>query len=254
MRDDDNPQMVESSGDLAISFFLIALLIGISISKDLLDFGGIVAALGVASVVSLLGHWTWLAVLITFLVVGSVATKWRYDEKVLISAEEPNDGVRGWKNVLANGGAAFLVTVVNFYIGGSEWAFFLLCAAISVAASDTLASEIGSLDPRTRIITTLDAVPPGTNGGMSPTGTLAAFYGALLIALVSTVLGALNGDRTPPLFLFTFVTVIGWLGCQIDSILGAVLENRGYLGKHSVNFISTASGSLIALLLAIRFL
>jgi len=246
--------MIELGGDLVISFFLVALLIGISISKDLLDFGGIVAALCIASVVSLLGHWTWLAVLITFLVVGSVATKWRYDEKVLISAEEPNDGVRGWKNVIANGGVAFIVTVVNYYLGGYEWTFFLLCSAISVAASDTLASEVGSLDPRTRIITTLDAVPPGTNGGMSPTGTLAAFYGALLIALVSTILGALNGDRTPSLFLFIFVTVIGWSGCQIDSILGALLENRGYLGKHSVNFISTASGALIALALALRFL
>lgn len=254
MCDDDNPQMIELGGDLVISFFLVALLIGISISKDLLDFGGIVAALCIASVVSLLGHWTWLAVLITFLVVGSVATKWRYDEKVLISAEEPNDGVRGWKNVIANGGVAFIVTVVNYYLGGYEWTFFLLCSAISVAASDTLASEVGSLDPRTRIITTLDAVPPGTNGGMSPTGTLAAFYGALLIALVSTILGALNGDRTPSLFLFIFVTVIGWSGCQIDSILGALLENRGYLGKHSVNFISTASGALIALALALRFL
>jgi len=252
--DDDYIQMIEFGSDLLISFFLVALLIAISISKDLLDSGGIIAALAVASVVSLLGHWTWLAVLITFLVVGSVATKWRYEEKVLISAEEPNDGVRGWKNVIANGGAAFIVTIVNFSVGGSEWAYFLLCSAISVAASDTLASEIGSLDPRTRIITTLDVVPPGTNGGMSPTGTLAAFYGALLIALVSTVLGALNGDRTPSLFLFTFVTIIGWFGCQIDSLLGAVLENRGLLGKHSVNFISTASGALIALALAIRFL
>ena len=101
-------------------------------------------------------------------------------------------------------------------------------------------------------ITVNEAVPAGTNGGMSPTGTLAAFYGALLISVVSTILGAINGDRTPVELFFPFVILIGWLGCQIDSILGAMLENRGYLGKHGVNFIATLSGSLMALFVATR--
>ena len=246
--------MVQVSDDQVISLLLVSLLLLVSTSRDLLDRGGLFAALFVGIVVSLLGHWTWLAVLMTFLIVGSMATKWRFEEKVRISAEEANDGVRGWKNVLANGGMASIVAIVNYSYGGHEWSYLVLCSAISVAASDTLASEIGSLDPRTRIITTLEAVPAGTNGGMSPTGTLAAFYGALLIATVSTVLGAINGDGTQPAFLFTTVIVIGWVGCQVDSILGALLENRGYLGKHSVNFLSTLAGAIIALGAAMRLL
>ena len=246
--------MVQVSDDQVISLLLVSLLLLVSTSRDLLDRGGLFAALFVGIVVSLLGHWTWLAVLMTFLIVGSMATKWRFEEKVRISAEEANDGVRGWKNVLANGGMASIVAIVHYSYGGHEWCYLVLCSAISVAASDTLASEIGSLDPRTRIITTLEAVPAGTNGGMSPTGTLAAFYGALLIATVSTVLGAINGDGTQPAFLFTTVIVIGWVGCQVDSILGALLENRGYLGKHSVNFLSTFAGAIIALGAAMRFL
>ena len=246
--------MVEYVNDFTISAALVSILLLVSMAKDLLDRGGIMAALGVGLVISLLGHWTWLVVLMTFLIVGSMATKWRFEEKVRISAEEANDGVRGWKNVLANGGMASIVAFCNFILGGHEWAYFVLCSAVSVAASDTLASEIGSLDPRTRIITTLEAVPAGTNGGMSPTGTLAAFYGALLISVVSTVLGAVNGDVIPPAFFFSSVILFGWLGCQVDSILGALLENRGILGKHSVNFLSTLSGSLMALFVASRFL
>ncbi len=246
--------MVEFGDDLTISIALVCSLLVISMAKDLLDSGGLAAALAVGLVISLLGHWTWLLVLMTFLIVGSMATKWRFEEKVKISAEEANDGVRGWKNVLANGGAASIVAVANHISGGHEWSYFVLCSAVSVAASDTLASEIGSLDPRTRIITTLEAVPAGTNGGMSPTGTLAAFYGALLISVVSTVLGAINGDQTPTVFFFSFVILFGWLGCQVDSILGALLENRGVLGKHSVNFLSTLSGSLMAIFVASRFL
>ena len=239
--------------DLAISIVLVTVLLIVSMAKDLLDSGGIIAALLVGLTISLLGHWTWLIVLMTFLIVGSFATKWRFEEKSKISAEEANDGVRGWRNVMANGGMASIVAIGNYSLGGHEWAYFLLCSAVSVAASDTLASEIGSLDPRTRIITTLEAVPAGTNGGMSPTGTLAAFYGALLISVVSTVLGAINGDMNPPALFFSFVILIGWLGCQVDSILGALLENRGFLGKHSVNFLSTLSGSLVALFIATRF-
>ena len=220
--------MVELGDDLTVSIALVSVLLLVSMWKDLLDRGGVIAALVVGLTISLLGHWTWLVVVMTFLNVGSFATKWRIEEKARISAEEANAGVRGWKNVMANGGMASMIAIGNFFIGGHEWAYFMLCSSVSVAASDTLASEIGSLDPRTRIITTL------------------------LISVVSTLLGAINGDRTPVELFFPFVILIGWLGCQIDSILGAMLENRGYLGKHGVNFIATLSGSLMALFVATR--
>ena len=50
----------------------------------------------------------------TFLIVGSFATKWRFEEKSKISAEEANDGVRGWRNVMANGGMASVVVGTIF--------------------------------------------------------------------------------------------------------------------------------------------
>ncbi|MDP6703040.1 MAG: DUF92 domain-containing protein [Candidatus Thalassarchaeaceae archaeon] len=247
-------KMVDLGDGQAISLILIALLMLISKAKDLLDRGGLIAALFIGVLVSFLGHWTWLAVLMTFLIVGTVSTKWRSDEKERKSTGEVDVGVRGWKNVLANGGIASSVAIIDFFIGGHAWSYLVMCSCVSVATADTLASEIGRLDPRTRIITTLEAVPAGTNGGMSPTGTVAAFYGGLLIAMVSTVLGAVNGDPTPPVFMFTVVLGVGWMGCHMDSLLGAMLENRGYLGKHSVNFLSTISGAVMALTLAQRFL
>ena len=93
--------MVELGVDLAISLVLVSGLLIISMTKDLLDKGGLLAAFFVGLTISLMGHWTWLIVLMTFLIVGSLATKWRFEEKARISAEEANDGVRGWKNVLA---------------------------------------------------------------------------------------------------------------------------------------------------------
>ena len=243
---------MEVTTELLISLILVGILLLISRFYDFLDLGGLLAALTVGLLISLLGHWTWLIVLMSFLIMSSVVTKWKYEEKSLLSVEESNEGKRGWKNVLANGGGASLIAIINFLLGGHDYAYAAFCACVAVASSDTLASEIGSLDPRTRIITTLAAVPAGTNGGMSPTGTVAAFYGGLIIAIISTLLGALNGDLNPPFFLFLCITVIGWLGCQLDSLLGALFENRGYLGKHSVNFISTISGA-VAAIWAIQF-
>jgi uncharacterized protein (TIGR00297 family) len=162
--------------------------------------------------------------------------------------EEANEGLRGWRNVLANGGSVSLVAIYNFFNPGEEWIYLAAISSISVALSDTLASEIGSLDLRTRSITNLQAVPAGTNGGMSPTGTVAAFAGALIIGVVGVIFSP-DDSTISKINLLLLITVIGWLGCQVDSLLGALLENRGYLGKHSVNFLATFSGVLMALFL-----
>ena len=123
-----------------------------------------------------------------------------------------------------------------------------------MALSDTLASEIGSLDVRTRSIITLEAVPPGTNGGMSPTGTVAALLGALIIAGGAVLLAPIYGESMSAASFFVTVTIVGWLGCQVDSILGELLENKGYIGKHTVNFLATLSGVAMAVIVASRFL
>lgn len=239
--------------DQIISIGLVLALLLLSKVRDLLDNSGLFAATLTGLTVSLMGHWTWLISLFTFLIIGSLATKWKLDEKKLLSLEEANEGLRSWKNVLANGGAVSIVAIYNFLFPGQEWIYFAAIASISVALSDTLASEIGSLDTRTRSITTLQSVPAGTNGGMSPTGTVAALFGAILISVVGVIFSP-DDSKISEIQLLSLLSLIGWLGCQVDSILGAVLENRGYLGKHSVNFLATFSGSLMAIIFYYQFL
>ena len=244
---------MEIGQDQIISVGLVLTLLLLSRVRDLLDNSGLFAATITGLTVSLLGHWTWLIALLSFLVIGSLATKWKLEEKKLLSLEEANEGLRGWRNVLANGGAVSIIALYNYISPGEEWIYFAAIASISVALSDTLASEIGSLDVRTRSITTLKSVPAGTNGGMSPTGTVAALFGAILISLIGMFFSPEN-STIPEITLFILLTIIGWLGCQIDSLLGALLENRGYLGKHSVNFLATLSGSLMAIFSYHQFL
>ena len=239
--------------DQIISVLLVVALLLLSRVRDLLDNSGLFAATITGLTVSLLGHWTWLIALFIFLVIGSTATKWKLEEKKLLSLEEANEGLRSWKNVLANGGAVSIIAIYNFISPGEEWIYFAAIASISVALSDTLASEIGSLDTRTRSITTLQSVPAGTNGGMSPTGTVAALIGAIIISIIGVIFSP-EDSTISNIDLLLMLTLIGWLGCQVDSLLGALLENRGYLGKHSVNFLATFSGSLIAIIFYYQFL
>ena len=44
---------------------------------------------------------------------------------------------------------------------------------------------------------------------------------------------------------------IGFLGCQIDSVLGATLERRGLVNKKTVNLVSTTSGAILSYLILV---
>ncbi len=236
------------STNLFISTSLILILAIVSWVRNILDGPGIAAATILGGVVGILGHWTWLVLLLGFLAAGSWATKWRWDEKVAKGFAESEDGHREWPNVVANGGVPGVIAIFAFYFQSWDTLLPIYASAIAVAAADTFASEFGCLDNRVRMITTMKPCAAGLNGGWSPNGQLAAALGAALIAVLTWLLGwVMQGGGTAGAVLFIgIVTLVGWLGCQIDSLLGALFENRGLIGKSEVNALSIASGALIA--------
>lgn len=229
--------------DQTILLALILGLLGVCIVTRALDAGGLAAAAIIGSVIGYMGHWTWLALLIFFLLSASLATRWRYDEKKALGLAEVNEGSRGWRNALANGGAPAVAVLIHEINGAPGWGAMALSSSVAVALSDTLASEIGVMDSRTRSIITLRSVPTGSNGGMSPLGMLGSITGAIVIAIAAV--GLMEEYLPEGTFLATVViAIIGWIGCQIDSILGELLENRGIIGKHTVNLLATSFGAI----------
>ena len=229
--------------DQTILLALILGLLGVCIVTRALDAGGLAAAAIIGSVIGYMGHWTWLALLIFFLLSASLATRWRYDEKKALGFAEVNEGSRGWRNALANGGAPAVAVLIHEINGAPGWGAMALSSSVAVALSDTLASEIGVMDSRTRSIITLRSVPTGSNGGMSPLGMLGSITGAIVIAIAAV--GLMEEYLPEGTFLATVViAIIGWIGCQIDSILGELLENRGIIGKHTVNLLATSFGAI----------
>ena len=231
-------------GNLLVTSVLILGLITASLRANILDKQGIIAAAILGFFVGCLGHWTWLLLLLCFLLSSHVATKWRFEEKTERGLNESSDGHRGWINVAANGGMPALVALLTFLLEDWESGLWMFAAAVAVATSDTWASEIGCLDDRVRMITTLKPCEAGVNGGFSPNGQLAAAAGGLLIG-VSALIASLvmfSATISDQFMLASIVAGLGFLGCQIDSVLGAVLENRGFLTKGSVNALSIIAG------------
>ena len=224
-----------TEGNLLVTFGIVGALILISEKYRVMDRLGVYAAAALGIVVGGLGHWTWLVILLGFLGTSHKATKWRFEEKSAKGLCESSDGHRSWGNVVANGGLPGLVAIISFALGDHENGLWIFSASVAVAAADTFASEIGCLDERVRMITTMKKCEAGLNGGFSPNGQLAAFIGSSIIAVL-----ALLSDQN--IELAALVVVIGWLGCQVDSILGAVLENRGLMTKGSVNAAAITSG------------
>jgi len=224
-----------TEGNLIVTVGIIVVLILISEKFRVLDRLGVYAAAALGLVVGGLGHWTWLVLLLGFLGTSHKATKWRFDEKSAKGLCESSDGHRSWGNVVANGGLPGLVAIVAWCLGDHENGLWIFAAAVAVASADTFASEIGCLDNRVRMISTMKKCEPGLNGGFSPNGQLAAAVGSIFIAAL-----ALLSNQNYEYALV--VAIIGWMGCQVDSILGALLENRGLMTKGTVNAAAITSG------------
>ena len=236
-----------NTGNLVVTVGLVALLLVLSSRARMLDATGSKAAALLGVIVGGLGHWTWLLILLGFLLSSHKATKWRFEEKTALGLCESSDGHRGWTNVVANGAIPGLICIYAYL--SEDWTnvVWIFGAAVAVAASDTFASEIGCLDPRVRMITTFKPCQQGENGGFSPNGQLAAAVGSSVVALLTALAWWLTVDagEVEAMQLTGVLALIGWLGCQIDSYLGALLENRGYLTKGSVNALAITGGVVL---------
>jgi uncharacterized protein (TIGR00297 family) len=201
------------------------------------NVSGALAGSAVAFIMAVRDLRMFLALLVVF-AVTLVATRIGYTRKQQLRAAEPPGG-RTAAQAMANLGIAALVVA----IAAPGWPVLAL-AALAEAAADTGSSEIGMAFPsRTVLITSLNPVPAGTDGGVSALGTLAALLAAIAIALAALLTGLVSINES------AFIAMAGFLGVQVDSLLGALVERRGYLNNDLVNLFSTAATAAIAWLL-----
>ena len=233
---------------LAIVFLLCIVLAILSYQFGLLTASGAVSSFAVGMIIGGLGSIGWLVTLIVFTFMGFFVTKFRFQLKEKRGLQEGKKGERTYRNVLANGLIPTIVAVLAFTLGeqDAELAGLAFISAISVAASDTAASELGVLSPKAYLITTGRRVPPGTDGGVSALGTASCILAAAVASLTGWIIIFPHNILDP---LLLIPVTMGVTGCMIDSVIGATLERRGYVTKLGNNMISMAIGALLAVII-----
>ncbi len=226
--------------------------------RHVLDTRGTVLASAIGLTIGLGAGWEYVALLLIFLVTSFAVTRWGYAQKKAAGVAEGKRGERGWKSVLANGAvptAIAVLAVLELPLLGPHVIGLLFITAIAAAAADTAASEIGVLARNPVLITRPSHfVPPGTNGGVSVRGQVFAFLAAGYSTVVGVLLFAVapaTGDGSwwaENLWVFPLPVAAGFLSCQLDSLLGATVENRGYIGKNEVNLGSIATTTAMTFL------
>jgi uncharacterized protein (TIGR00297 family) len=211
---------------------------------NIFDKSGCLAALAMGVLVSFTGKYNWLLLLFILMVIVHASTRFKFREKELKGLQEGKSGSRGYQSVLANGGVACGIAFLTLFFP-PKILVFPFVVAIASATSDVFASEIGGLSDKTYLITNLKRVKPGTNGGISWLGQGAAFGGSLFVSIFGYLLFS-------SFKWILLAALLGFISCQLDSLLGATLEARPItkkglsLNKEGVNLTSILLISLLA--------
>ncbi len=210
------------------------------------DRSGGVAGFAVGTLIFASLGWRGYVLLMTFFVLGSLATKLGYRRKADAGLAQEGGGRRAARHALANTGVATLAAVFAAITPFRELYLFAFAGAFATALADTLGSEIGQLmGRRTFLVTTLRPVPRGTEGAISLEGTIAGAIGALLVGC----LGFAAGFFGP--WGIAVVATAAVLGSLLESVIGATLEKRAMLDNESVNFLNTLIGAVLAVGIAV---
>ena len=214
----------------------------ISYKLKILDALGSLSAGIIGLIILLTKGWRWFILLLIFLSLGAVVTKYKQDFKRKRLKER---AARRAANVLANGIVPTFLAIISL----KHDLTIPFISSIAVAFSDTLASEIGVLSNNAYLITNLRKVEAGTNGAISLLGEFIALIGAIVISIFAYFLMKIS------FYEAILCIVFGLIGCHIDSLLGATFQGRykgnlsgedAILTNSDVNLISISITVLIS--------
>lgn len=226
---------------LALAILLCAAFGYFAYRAKTIDMSGLFSLIlfGVILIVFTRGFF-WFFIVLAFFIIGSVFTKFKYAKKKKMSVAQNKSGRRGYKNAFANVGIGIIACILFGITENPVFAVIFL-GSIATAAADTLASEIGVVAGKNpRMITTMKPCAPGENGGVTLAGELACAGGAIIISLLGYLFGIV------PLWGAAAACIAGIIGTNIDSLIGALIENKGHIGNAGTNLLATLAGGLAA--------
>lgn len=209
--------------------FVIGILLSFVIAfsaykKHALSLSGFFAAMLLGTALYFTGGFLYFSTMIVFFISSTVLSKIKKDTKSKEKVEVKGS-CRDYIQVFANGGVALVLSVL-FKIFDLQ--IFEIGVIISFAAAnaDTWASEIGSRSKQTPVyLFKKTPVTVGLSGGVTKTGIIASLAGSFLISLWYIVFcTVVKGFYVERLSLLLIITIAGFLGSIIDSMLGEKIQ------------------------------
>lgn len=220
---------------LLVGFGLAGLVGMVAHRRGSLSRSGVAGAMLIGGLIFGLGGLAWALLLIAFFVSSSALSHFKETRKAALAEKFSKGHQRDLAQTLANGGVAAALAVLYFFDPHSGW-WWAFVGALATVNADTWATELGVLHPgQPRLVTTLQPVEPGTSGGISFTGVLAALGGAALIGGLAALMqglgwvagpaGPMNALAQPANALIGLTATLGGLtGSLFDSWLGATVQ------------------------------
>jgi len=228
--------------------FAFALVLGyLAYRAGIADMSGLLSATLVGVLIIAFTDVWWFLLLLTFYLLGGGFTKYKYRYKQSLGIAQGKGGARGYKNVFSNSLVAIVASIgYTIFPHAANIFLYIYLGSVATATGDTLASEIGTTyKGKPRMITTLKEVEPGVDGGVSSLGEIAAIFGSMVIALFALLVGVIEIDQYYLLGM-SIITISGFVGTNIDSLLGATMQKRGILSNNGVNLAATIAGGVVA--------
>lgn len=214
-----------------IGFLLSFIIAYVAYIKNSLTLDGSVGATFLGTIMYATSGIFGSFLMVLFFLSSSALSHFKKSAKSSVARHFDKTGCRDVLQVLANGGVGLIYSVL-YYITKNPSYLVLLAISFAAANADTWATELGVLSKARPIsLRTFKRVEKGTSGAVSLLGTLAALMGALLIGISTAagfkLMGFGNMAFTHFQSLF-IVTLGGFLGSLIDSLLGATLQGVYY--------------------------
>ena len=165
---------------------------------------------GISGIIFVMGCY---AVMISVSLVGKIL---KNDLSSVVKKTRGKDLIE----IFVNGAGALLSLLL--YACTESYGFYAM-ALISLSAGfvDSLASDVGTLSHRRPYdIFHRRVVAKGMSGGITVLGTLASLIGAVIFAVVITVICEF------PLYAIPLISAVSYAGCIVDTVLGALVQAK----------------------------
>jgi len=237
--------------DFIVGFLLNFILICFFYKTPIMTRNGWISAGALGTILwGCIGFLGWISVVI-YLILGSLVTKVGFQYKQNIGIAEKRGGRRGPENVWGSAATGVIFAImIKLNILNQSILEVAFAASFAAKLADTFGSEIGKRFGRnTFLITTLQKVKKGTEGGISLEGTFASLFGSCLMSYFMLLLGIISTKDH-----FFIVLISGFIATLAESIIGARYQEKYHLSNEFVNFIQTTLSSIISIVLFLYIL